>query len=667
MDESTLITILKDGLRDCAGWDGDPIAEDRVHALNYYFQRERGDEVTGRSTVVSGDLSAMVEANLAQMMDAFASDNIVEFDSFGREDEDQAQLESDVVALHVMKRNAGRLQLATAIKDALLQRVGTIKVWCDYKTEVKSRVFDNVEPEARAVLPDGSYNQRDKTLSVKDKTERKTLRCEAVAPENFFYPRSYDSFDMQRIPFCAERHVDTRSDLVAMGFPRDRVKDLKAHANDSSKGDEAARSIRSLLGDDRTPSVDSSQDLIEWYEIYALIDTDKDGISERRRLALVWSQEVLLENIPVDRVPYACGVVMMNPHRLTGISQYDKLRNQQDKTTGLERALLDTVNTVLKNRTAYLDGLVNVDDVGDGRTNGSIRVNRSVGDVRSAVMPFTIPDQSLGILQNLEYQKTIRTELGGAALELATGQMQIGGDRLGSQGLDRAYSVMEQLGSLMMKTVADTLIRSVFLLAHATLRENISDPVEFKRSGHWTSVIPARWRERTELTVKLGLSPGERSRKTNALTEILNSQIELAKLGMDGVLVDISGFYRALMDWGRVSEIPNPEQYFLDPAGEASQKAAAEKQRVAEETKQEQRALMDMALQLEQMRTAMDKYKQDTDLQFKYWEAVLGAQVKEAEIAGAATIDLLKVRNDAQRTGNAAQDQSATSGDSEAA
>ena len=127
-DTATLASKLKTQLQHCEGFDGDSVSQDREKALNYYFQRARGDEVVGRSAVVSGDVSAMVEATLAQMMEAFSSDRICDFDPLDADDETQAQLESEAVQYFVMGRENGFLELLSAIKEALLLRNGIIKI-----------------------------------------------------------------------------------------------------------------------------------------------------------------------------------------------------------------------------------------------------------------------------------------------------------------------------------------------------------------------------------------------------------------------------------------------------------------------------------------------------------------------------------------------------------
>lgn len=652
MKEQDVIDLCKQQLRNSAGWESDEIARDRKSALDYYFRRPRGDEAVGRSSVVSGDVSASVEANLAQMLDAFSSDNIVELDPLDADDEEQAQLETDAITHYFMKTQNGFLQLAAAIKECLLLRNGFIKCWVDHFTETRTRTFDNVDPiikdELLAKYPGSeelSYEGR--TLRIRVKKEHKKFRAEAVPW--VYYPKSWHSFDLQACPFVAERHLDTRSELIRMGFKKAQVNKLKAITADRSRQggavDQARNPGQTTVAATNTP--DASLDLIEWFECYALMDVDGDGVAERRCVSLVWDEGELLADEPCYLVPYAPGAVMINPHRLTGISQWDKLFHTQDEHTGLKRALYDNVNSVTKNRLAYLDGVANVDDVGDGRPNGAIRVKVKPGitDVRQAVMPFSVQDNSASILANIEALKRERSELGGAALDLATGQMQIGGDRMGSQGLDRAYSVMEQLAAMETKVVAATLIRGTFLLTHATLRENFTEPVPIKRNGKWESAIPAEWRQRDQITVKIGMSPGERARMANTLRQMLNDQIALAKDGkMDEVLVDLTTFYRTYLTWLRVSDIRNPDQFWIDPDSDRAQAALEQKSKAAQADAQKRQNLLERAIGKEEATVALDKYKHDSQLEFDYWAKVADGEVEEAKIVGSATTELLKAR-----------------------
>lgn len=649
MNLEQVATIVTQLLRDCAGFEEDDIADARRKALDYYFMRPRGDEIPGTSQVVSGDLSAMVEANLAQMLNAFTTDKVVEFEPDGMEDEDQVQLESDVVSHWVMDANNGFMTFLQCIKDALLLRNGIVKLRVDESDTVRARTYENVTPEAYAgmvsqpgvEIEEIEYRPADRYLKVRERRKRKQLSIEPVPPENFLYWSNWTSLDLQRIPICAERHIDTRSEMIdTWGFDAEQVNKLTACVE--HKLDSSARNPRGIVAV-RVQSADRSLDQVEWYETYVLLDFDGDGIAERRRVCLSVGDNEVLANEDTDYVCYAAGSAIINPHRFLGISLYDKLKQTQDINTGLNRSLLNNADAANKSRTAYLDGKVEVDDLNNGLVNGNIRIKGSVQDVRQAITAFVVPDISAGILQNIEHQKRSRAELGGASLELASGQAQLASDQIGSQGLDRAYSVMEQLAAMMTRTIAESLIRNTYLLAHAMLRQYFDEPTNIKRHGKWQSPIPSEWPERMRLNVKIGMSPGERQRKITSLGFLLSTQLQLAQQGMNGILVNLPGFYSTLMDWGRAAEIDNPEQYFLDPSSDESKQAMAQREKA---TKAEQRAqanLTSMAIGLDQMRVALDKRNADADRVFKYFDAILKSEVEEAKIVGGAVTELQKL------------------------
>lgn len=665
MNKRELKQLVGTQLRLSAGWDGDAVSANRTEAQNYYFQRKRGDEVAGRSDVVSGDLSSMVESTLAQMMNAFGGPNIAEYTPLGMMDATQAKLESSTVNYLVMGRNNGFVEIAQAVKDALMCRNGLMKIYVEYKTRKEQRRYRGVmDPSAAAELTNipgskvtiSEYSPKTGTLSFSVETETRRFCVHAVPPENFLFYKDWNSYNLQNIPFCAERHIDSRADLVAKGWDREKVDKLTA-VGVNYKSDEAARRPRSESSGPNN-AMDRSQDRIEWFECYVLMEAS-DGTSERRKIA--YTQKFIFEDEPYLGVPYVSGCVFINPHRFTAISLHDKLKSIQDINTGLLRALLDGLNATMKNRAAYLDNKVNPDDLADGRINGNLRV-KGVQDVRSAIMPFQVPDTSANVVAAMSYINKMRSEMGGASLDLATGQMQLN-DRLGSQGLDRAYSVMEQLAELMTRMIGATLIWSVFMRAHEVLRSEYQDPIPVEVDAEWKQSIPAQWPPRDAVTVNPGMSPGERTRRSMALLKIIEFQMTLAEKGMEGVLVDVNGFYEAVLEWARLNDVKNPQQYFISPRSPQSQEALKAKGLASQEQKAMQQALMDQALNIEKLKTALDKYKADQDTQFKYWKGVLDSEVAEAQIVGSATQDLVKARLDRKAMRDGGQKANGASGE----
>jgi hypothetical protein len=648
-EQVELAAKIKIQLVNCIGYEGDELAESRKMAYDYYFQRARGDEIPGRSEVVSGDVSSMIDGNLAIMSEPLGGKRIAEFCSYDQIDEEQAQLETDCVHEMLFKRQNGFVEVVSAIKDAMLVRNAIVKVFVDERTHRKTINKSDVEPEVITDVLDKigqvdvhSYDPEDKTLSATvTKTTRK-FRVESVAPENFLFPKWWNRQDLEDIPFCAERHVEPRSTLIERGFPKWKVNKLRKFNNPYQAAADS-RLPNSMTPNNNNP-FDQSQETVEWYECYIKMGDD-DGGATLHRVAV--SGNYILEDVEADLVCYATGVCIINPHTFVGISLFDKLKGVQDQATALNRALGDNLNATSKNRTAHLDGVVEESDLTDGRINGSIRVKAgAVADVRAAVTAFAVPDTSANILANIEHMRRVRSEMGGATLDMATGQMQLN-DRVGSMGLDRAYSVMEQLAAFMTRMLAHTLIRSMYLVAHETLRTQWPETIQFKRGNMWVQTNPAKWQVRESVTVNLGASVGERQRVAAVLMTLIQTMATLAQQGMEDVLVNIQGFYTACMDWLRINDIDTPEKYFIDPRSPGAQKALGDKAVAAKQSKDKQDNMMSQAIALEQLRVALDKYQGDSELQYKYYDTVLSAQIEEAKMAVQGVLDMVKAKQTA--------------------
>src|SRR6478736_9408659 len=117
------------------------LMEERADAMDYYLGDMAKDMpvADGRSIAVSTDVADTIEGLMPGLMDIFAgSDEVVRFEPVGPEDEAAAQQETDYVNHVFMQQNPGFMTMYSFIKDALLQKVGIVKVWWD-ETEREER------------------------------------------------------------------------------------------------------------------------------------------------------------------------------------------------------------------------------------------------------------------------------------------------------------------------------------------------------------------------------------------------------------------------------------------------------------------------------------------------------------------------------------------------
>lgn len=138
-----------------AGMQADKLSSQRAEALRYYMGDLTKDLPTeqGRSRAISSDVADTIDGMMPQLMDVFVGgDEIVTFNPVGPEDEDAADQESDYVNHVFMQQNPGFLILYSMIKDALLSKVGIVKVWWETKHVVERETYTDQSDAAFGMI-----------------------------------------------------------------------------------------------------------------------------------------------------------------------------------------------------------------------------------------------------------------------------------------------------------------------------------------------------------------------------------------------------------------------------------------------------------------------------------------------------------------------------------
>lgn len=131
------------------------LSTERSDAMDYYLGDMTKDMPTedGRSKAVSSDVADTVEGLMPSLMDIFcSSDEVVKFEAVGAEDEEAAQQETDFVNHVFMQQNAGFMVLYSFIKDALLQKVGVVKIFWEEREEEEKETYYDLSDDQFAML-----------------------------------------------------------------------------------------------------------------------------------------------------------------------------------------------------------------------------------------------------------------------------------------------------------------------------------------------------------------------------------------------------------------------------------------------------------------------------------------------------------------------------------
>lgn len=617
MDEDVLIGIIESELAEGIGANADAQPTNRDLAWNYYLAKERGDEKEGRSKIISTDLADMVEAMLAQILPAFTTDLFVEFEADSQADEQTIEEESAYVNWVVQQKNNGFTLFYSLFKEALLSKNCTAKVHTEERIDTNIAVYDNIPKQAlqqvviqiqQSLIQQGidisSLTFGEDLMIVVDEPEpdspfvsikvtvrqkKKEICIDPIPIERSIVNADHGCVSLANARFAAHRDVVTVSDLLQLGVDPEIIEQLPTCTN----SDDAAtiRRNQSTQEGELNDSADESTRPIEVYDINMLVDFDQDGISERR--SVLYSSHHVLINEEVDHSTWASGTAFIQPFRWLGLSLYDKLKQVQDSKTDFLRQAHDNAKTANNARIGYVNGQVNPDDIFNSKPGGGIRMRRP-----DSIVPIQTPNVLPAIFEMLGYMDKVRTERAGAALDMQSQQLQVPSDT--AHGVERLVSAKEQLSALVSRTLAETIVRDIYLLVHEEARRNVNHPVSFKHDGAWRTANPANWPRRDRVSLTVGLSQGERMRQAQALGMVVQQQKEQRELGQDGVLVNNDGVYRALTDFARMVGLASPDQYWINPQSPQSKQAAQMKMKQAMEQQAEMKRQQDMLFSLQQ-------------------------------------------------------------------
>lgn len=617
-----------------AGEDQDERVQNQSDAVDYFYGRLPAltpeDVEAGMSTIVSTDVADAVAAVLAEITPAFTQSAPVEFVPLGQEDEAQADLETRAVN-HVVNSSGGFMAITMAGQDALLRRAGIIKVWWEDIIDVQYNPIIDVPIESMPqIMQEGQDEAKELAEAEMDETtgavngmmrtykKKGKPRISAVPRDEFLISSDALIPDADSARFVAHQRPVSRSYLIQLGFDPEEVNELKPC---DVTINEATTARQRTAADWNQESPDKSTDQIMAVEAYYRVDMDGDGIAELRRVITAGGSDgtdELLKNEPWDQQPFCIGVPYLGVYSWDGVSLFDKLKSVQDVKTELLRDLLNASRRNVRQRLGVVEKMVNMDDVLSSVMGGVVRMK----DV-NAMVPVPNVEVPPQLFSVLDYMDKVRKDKGGGAIDTAAQVQALAGDT--AHGLERMMSAAEQINALVAKILAETLIKPLYLKTHNLLRQYMRNPLVVPGSTGWQTANPQQWTPRDSMVVALGMSVGERTRRTAALQMVLQTQITAVQAGKDGTMVTDQNLYNAVTDLVRMSGLPSPETYFQNPQSPEAQQAAQQKAQAA----QQQAQIAQQAAQAQlQVPISMETIKAQATIQSAQIRSESAAQIE---------------------------------------
>lgn len=626
LTDDQLKTLTDAEMRQSVGYWGGKLAEMRRKAEYYFLGLAKGDltppEIEGRSTVVDTTVRNTILWMLPSLVKTFcAGDNVVEFTPTTQEGEDKAKLATDYINYVFYKQNPGFQIVHSWFHDALLQKVGVLKVWWDNRVEETREEYtgqtdaqlamllddQEVEPIEHKAYPDGESEQQkaqaiqalEQQLSMAqqaaqqqgnasalqgsiqlqaqidnikqqpaamlhDVTLKRTKKAgrvcvENVPPEEFLISRKAKKVTDG---FSGHRLLRTISDLKAMGYKN--VDNLSSDENVNALNMER---IERVGFDDEQPyltdetTLDPSMRKVWITECYMRADVDGDGIAEWRKI--VRSGNQILENVECDGPPFVTICPIPLPHRFFGMSLADLGMEPQRIKTSLLRAQLDNLYLQVNGRYFAVENQVNLDDLLTSRPGGVVRVKQPgmVGRLDQAVADTR---DAMGMMEWFE-----------SFTENSTGWTRysqgMNGDSLNktATGVNIITNKADMRQELIARVFAETGFTDLFRLILKLVCQYQDKQTMIRLGDKWVPVDPREWRNQFDLTINVGLGTGNKDQQVQHLIMLQQQQLQGLQVGT----ATPKNIYNASSKLGELLGFKNAgQQFFTDPANESAPK-----------------------------------------------------------------------------------------------
>ena len=580
MDEQKLKVILEAEIDDAIGYVETETVEQRTKAINYYNRYEYGNEVDGRSKIVTGEVAEVVDGALPQLMRIFAgSDELGRFEPRMPGDEEFAKQATELTNYVFFNDNDGVIILHNWMKDALLQKNGIVKYWWEDSEDPTKEEYKGLNAEELTLLfADGemelisqeteevgidpmgmpilSYN-----VVIKKKKEVGKVCVENVPPEEFLIAKRDKSIKNAR--FVAHRTVKTRSDLIAMGYPQDQVDKMPAYNDLTYTPERVARYSAGEMPDE-TQSLDFTMQEVELFECYIRTDFDGDGIAELRKV--VYAGDQIIDNEETDHIPFASICPIPMPHKFFGQSLADRAMDIQLIKSTITRQILDNLYLTNMPRVTALDGQVNLDDLLTSSPGGVVRIKS-----QGAVQPLSVPATASQSFPMLDYMDQV--------LQKRSGVTSI------SQGIDpnilqnttaTAIAAMQQAGSgrieMIARIFADTGVKDLFAGIFHLILKYQDKPRVIRLRGKYVSIDPREWKNNYDVTVNVGLGTGSQDQKMAMAAMVMQKQEQiLSSQGFANPLVSVGQYRNTLGKFIEAAGYKDSMEFFKEIPPELDQ------------------------------------------------------------------------------------------------
>lgn len=609
----------------------------RAAALELYQGLPFGNEVEGRSQLVTRDVAEVADAYMASLLRVmFSGDKVVDLVARSQADAEKVNDASELIDYQFMRSQEGYLILHDWIKEGILEKTGVIKTWVerrnrDVEMEAPGELLTS--DGADGVMLDGKPVVASEQINADEVIEdefgfaqpapevfRVTVRepmppkfMDAVVPNEEFRVAA-DARDLDSAVYICHRTAKSLSQLREMGFEFDgeRVWGDNTESRIISDARDADRSKR----DDQDQRRGAMRKV--WLsEEYVLYDQNEDGVAERLCVHRVGT--TILSVVEVDEHPFEEWCPFPMTARRVGQSVADKTADIQVVNSTLLRQGMDSLYMSTNPRTLVHEDAIGentIDDLLTVRSGGLIRWQGANAPAPWATLP--VHEQAF---QGIEAMTAMR--------ESRTGVTRM------NQGLDAdlfnrtsatGTIALQNAGQQMQEYVARNFVQSGLARLFAKkyrLYRKFGVPTELMVDGQARVIDPREWPEEFDIQIRVGLGTNNKDALIQRLSALLETQVEGIQNGSP--LVDWNKIYNTSRQLVQAMNVGSPSDYLINPQDAPPQEQSEQPDPAVIEAQSKA-----MSEQAEQQRKTM---KQQADIQADAETRSVKARIAEEDAA----------------------------------
>lgn len=623
------------------------LSEERTKALDYYLGNPMGNEVAGRSQVISRQVWDVVEWLKPQLTDVFCGgDEVVLFSARGPEDVKASEQETDYVNYLVTQRNNWFEIWNSWSHDALVQKNGYVKAYWDDSEDEVIESYDDLTDDEFASLLQGVQGQEleiveheheqeideltgvyksEHSVKIKRKEGRNIVRVENIPPEFVLVDQNAKGLGLND-PSCAfveHREYKTISQLREEGF------DIPDDISDSGDGvgdwEDAQRDDYTPFRDTDTAGGDPSMRRVKVRECWIRVDYNEDGIAELRHVIVVGTEILLNED--ADLVPIAALCPSPLSHRHYGLSVADAVMDLQRIQTALLRGALDNQYLANNGRYAVNADMVNLDDMLDSRPGGIVRVT---GDPGSNILPLNHSTNGAQVVPMMEYMDKIAQKRTGISDQMMGMNPNALNNQAGAAANQMMMTAAQQRVKHIARVFAETGMKALFQIIHALTLKHSRQQAVVELRGEWVPIDPRQWTKRTDMKISVALGMGDKPQQIAFLNQVLQMQMGLMQAGLASPalvyntvsrMTRVAGYKDTSEFWQNPAQMPPPP-----PAGPPPEIVLQQMKMQAEANKTQAELQADIQKTQATMTIEMEKVKMQADAKLQETRAQLELQ-----------------------------------------